>query len=132
MKNIDKYLDNAFSIYTRLEHTDEYGIGYCYTCNKRITYKSAECGHYVRRKEMATRWNVNNGKIQCNHCNCALHGNLIEYRERLINENGIDFLLDLENQGRANYKMSLEEKKGILLELRNHIRQLLKNKMFGI
>ncbi len=64
-KKITK-LDNVFSEFIRKRDCTPYGR--CISCGKVITYDTADCGHYINRKHMATRYDENNCNAQCRHC----------------------------------------------------------------
>ena len=66
---LKKELDRVFSIYIRTIQSDENGENTCYTCGKAGTIKTMQCGHFVSRQYLATRWNVDNCRIQCAGCN---------------------------------------------------------------
>lgn len=80
-KAIEK-LDREFSKYIRLVHSKD-GMCECFTCGTVDHWKYMDCGHYMSRKHMLTRWDPENAKPQCKHCNQFKHGMPKEFRERL-------------------------------------------------
>jgi len=68
MPNIEA-LDKQFSLYIRYRDVEDNGYGNCCTCGKLITVKSGQCGHFISRKEMATRFDEQNAALQCVKCN---------------------------------------------------------------
>ena len=89
---LKKKLDSVFSLFIR--HRDQ---GVCYTCGVQKMPSEMQCGHYVSRTKLALRWNEDNCHCQCYACNCMKHGDLITYREHLVKDYGMDFVLQLEN-----------------------------------
>jgi hypothetical protein len=68
-----KKLDAVFSIYIRRRYAVN-DISKCVTCGKEDHWKSLQCGHFMSRKHMSTRWNENNCQVQCAGCNVFRYG----------------------------------------------------------
>lgn len=112
--DIDKY----FSIYIRLREADSGGLNSCFTCGKKLHWKSLQCGHFIPRAHLLTRFETRNCRPQCKGCNEYLAGNLAQFARKLEAENkGItDELLELSRQV---FKPSSSELKELLIEFRN-------------
>lgn len=82
-----KSLDKVFSQFIRLRDTPG-GVGRCISCQKIITYSDSDCGHYINRKHMTTRYDEKNCNAQCRSCNRFDEGNMQGYRRGLINKIG--------------------------------------------
>lgn len=134
MKDINKKLDIEHSKHIRLKNTDEYGIGYCYTCGERITYKNGECGHYpyVSRDNMEYRWDIDLHRIQCHTCNCDKQGNPESFRDNLINEMGFEKLSRIEFNSKKPFKWFEFEKEQLLKWFKKENAKLIKSKMIKI
>jgi len=76
-------LDKIFSQFIRLRDTPG-GVGRCISCQKVIMYKDCDCGHYINRKHMTTRFDEKNCHAQCRSCNRFDEGNMQGYRRGLI------------------------------------------------
>ena len=74
-------LDRVFSIYIRKKHPAR-----CYTCGKSGV--TLQCGHFVPRQYLATRWSEENCRPQCVGCNLFGNGQLLDFEENLIRELG--------------------------------------------
>jgi hypothetical protein len=72
-------LDKIFSLYIRLRDSDHFGYGNCVTCNKRVFYKEAHCGHFMSRRHLSTRWDEDNCALQCVACNLFNQGRQYEF-----------------------------------------------------
>lgn len=83
---LKKDLDAVFSKYIRNYHTDKKGSLYCYTCGKHGKVKTMQCGHFVSRQYLATRWDENNCRPQCVGCNVWGNGQLLDFEEKLKKE----------------------------------------------
>ena len=68
-----KKLDTVFSIYIRRRYAVN-DIAKCVTCGKEEHWKSLQCGHFMSRKHMSTRWNEDNCQVQCAGCNVFRYG----------------------------------------------------------
>lgn len=94
-KLIEK-LDTVFSRYIRLrEATPLTGYVRCISCGRVYHWTEIQNGHYVSRANMATRWSERNCHPQCVACNVMQHGNMIAYRQALVNlygENGVKMI----------------------------------------
>jgi hypothetical protein len=62
-------LDEVFSKYIRIKNADENGICQCVTCGGMFHWKRVDCGHYITRNHMGTRWAEENVGPQCQGCN---------------------------------------------------------------
>jgi hypothetical protein len=68
-----KKLDSVFSIYIRRRFAVN-DIAKCVTCGKEDNWKSLQCGHFMSRKHLSTRWNEDNCQVQCAGCNVFRYG----------------------------------------------------------
>lgn len=76
-------LDKVFSEYIRKRDTNN-GVFRCISCGKLLPYEQADCGHYINRKHMATRFDEMNCNAQCRSCNRFDEGNMQGYRRGLV------------------------------------------------
>jgi lipoate-protein ligase A len=124
MQNLIEDLDREFSRFIRLKSSDKYGMVRCYTSDKLMHWKTAQCGHWVSRKHLATRWMEDNCRPQSQYDNCYLSGNLEVFAKNLEAEKpGItSFLLE---QAREVVKPTREEMKGMIADYRKRNELLL-------
>lgn len=97
-------LDKVFSKYVRLRDSDKDGYGNCITCGKRLHWKEAHAGHFIRRSCMPTRWHEWNVHLQGAGCNTYRGGEQARYLLALEDKHGreaVDELIELENQWKA-------------------------------
>lgn len=114
-------LDKVFSVYIRRKEADEYGYVRCFTCGKRLHWKDAQCGHYIDRRHLKTRWDEMNCHIQCEDCNCFKSGNIKSYREELMSIYGEEAVLSLEQSKYGIYKIYPNEIKDKIKEYEEKI-----------
>ena len=110
VKKLIKELDRVFSIYIRKR---DHHI--CFTCGKKLTEKTSQCGHYVSRRYGNLRFCEKNCHAQCSGCNIFKHGNMDSYALRLINKYGKNILEELNRE-------KLKTKKFTVTELENLIK----------
>lgn len=88
------HADVWFSRFIRLRDR-----GHCYTCpHVNENPMKLQCGHFVPRQYLATRYNEMNNHAQCYACNMLFGGQPSAYAIRLKNEYGDYILSDLESQ----------------------------------
>jgi len=78
-KGLIKKLDTVFSHYIRMRHANVNGYVECVTCGKHDHWKSMDCGHFMSRKFMSTRWHEDNCQVQCKSCNVFRYGEQYKY-----------------------------------------------------
>ena len=88
-------LDRVFSEYIRKRDTKD-GYFVCISCGRRLPYEQADCGHYINRRHLATRWDEENCNAECRFCNRFDEGNIQGYRRGLLHKIGEERLLLLE------------------------------------
>lgn len=101
LAKLKKDLDAVVSRYVRHFWSYEGGICYCYTCNRPMEIKKAQCGHFVPRSYLATRWELDNLRPQCSGCNIWGRGQLLDFEENLKMELGdvrVEELKQLRNE----------------------------------
>ena len=85
IKKYQKLCDDIFSLFTRLRDSDENGYGNCFTCNRLGHFIKMDCGHFIKRQYLPTRYDEKNCNMQCKPCNHFEQG-LNEVYEKRINE----------------------------------------------
>lgn len=89
-------LDAIFSTYIRTKYGKT-----CYTCGGTGTL---QCGHFISRSYLATRWDENNCRPCCVGCNIFGHGNLLEFEERLKLELGDEYVEAMKKKRKILFK----------------------------
>jgi hypothetical protein len=117
-KAIEK-LDKEFSLFIR--HRDsQNGLFQCISCGKIKPFEQADCGHYINRKHLSTRFSEINCNAQCRACNRFSEGNMSGYRQGLIKKYGEQKVLLLEMAKNQTVKYSVFE----LEAMRKHYKKL--------
>lgn len=98
--------DKWFSIWVRLRDADENGLAKCCTCGKMIDVKYSDCGHFIKRQHMATRFDERNCACQCKKCNGFEQGRDVEFAEFIEKKYGGSVLIQLKFASRTVKKFS--------------------------
>lgn len=80
-------LDKVFSLYIR-QRDAQNGYFKCISCGQFKPLEQADCGHYINRQHIATRFDEVNCNAQCRKCNRFEEGNMQGYRKGLIEKYG--------------------------------------------
>lgn len=108
-----KLVDILFSRYIKKKFGQN-----CYTCNNKEGFP-IECGHFIKRRYWALRWDPNNARPQCTFCNHNLDGNEAVFESKLRKEIGnpkVETMLMAKNQ------FCKKPNKGELLKIINDIK----------
>tara|TARA_R110000868_G_scaffold411651_1_gene706734 strand:+ start:3258 stop:3809 length:552 start_codon:yes stop_codon:yes gene_type:complete len=116
--------DEVFSKLIRVKYADKDGMVKCYTSDVLMRWQDSQCGHFIGRSHLATRWMEDNCRVQSAYDNCNLHGNLEVFKKRLEAEkSGItDFLVE---QSRQVTKIGVTELKELLVQNRFRLKLLM-------
>jgi predicted SnoaL-like aldol condensation-catalyzing enzyme len=119
-------LDAIFSQVVRLSYADEHGMVECYTCGAVKHWKHMQCGHFIPRIHMFTRFSEDNTKPQCPTCNILKDGNLVAFAQHLERDRpgAVEML---EEQANNVYHYDIDELKAMIGNCAAKKKQLLKN-----
>jgi len=109
-----------FNKYIRCRDKDEN----CISCDKRAgTYKLTSGHFYPQGQYKSVALDEDNAHSQCWYdCNKNKHGNLQEYRPRLIKKIGLERVEELDRKARETVKYSIPE----LIEIKERYKQKVK------
>jgi uncharacterized Zn finger protein (UPF0148 family) len=112
ISSLVKKLDRVFSVFIRLRWAKSNGEVKCFTCEKKMHWRSSQCGHFMSRRYMSTRFDENNSRPQCYACNIALSGNQYIFGVNLdeqMGEGTAESMLILSRQQKKFMPSELEE-----------------------
>ena len=121
--NYKAKLDRVFSEYIRKRDSKD-GYFTCISCGRVLTYEQADCGHYINRKHMSTRYSEVNCTAQCRKCNRFDEGNMSGFRNGLVSRYGEERVLILEMQKGKTKRYSEVEYKALIEHYKNEIKKL--------
>ena len=84
---------------------------------KKHTIAEIQCGHFMGRTNLGTRWMEQNCRPQCMECNYFKTGNIEEFEHKLHEENGalVEYLRET---ARQTVRPTRDELKALILEYR--------------
>lgn len=88
LSKLKKETDRLHSLFIRAKYPKE-----CYTCCAKG--KTLQCGHFISRLYLATRWEENNTRPQCVGCNIWGRGKPLDFEERLKKELGAEVVEEM-------------------------------------
>ena len=106
-----KAADKWFSEWIRLRDSDENGMAFCVTSRKRIRkhWRDLDCGHYISRAKMATRYNERNAHAQSGSANRFQGGHFIEHGIAIERLHGAGTRAELERLAMMECKRSAQD-----------------------
>jgi hypothetical protein len=114
-----KLAQQVFNKYIRLRDAGNL----CISCQKKPLKENA--GHfYNANNHWSVRFDERNVHLQCEHCNTFLSGNLIYYRENLLNKIGIEEFENLSAEAMKTRKFTIEELKEIIATYKKKCKEL--------
>ena len=112
--------DKLFSEYIRKRDTP----GKCISCQRVITFDTADAGHFMSRSHMATRYHDLNVNAQCKKCNRFEHGRQYEHARGIDEKYGEGVAEELYKLSKTTVKYSKNDLKELAKELRHKIKEL--------
>lgn len=102
-KQYIKELDSIFSKYIRLKASKN-GVAMCVTCAKFDSWKFMDCGHFIVRGKIGTRFDERNCHVQCRDCNRLKQGNMKRYEQYMKAKYGPKILDELKVKSKTSLK----------------------------
>lgn len=122
-------LDKVFSQYIRLrDMLPNTTVFRCISCGKIYPITEADCGHYINRQHMSTRFSEVNCNAQCRRCNRYDEGNMSGYRQGLVRKYGEQRVIILEASKNDIKKYSDFEYETLIEEYKKEINCMLKER----
>jgi len=104
-----KKADRYFSKFIRERDTDYRNIGQCITCNEWKSKDKLDCGHFISRRFMSTRYDERNAHAQCSKCNRFEHGNQYAHGKAIDEKYGEGTADELYQTSRMTAKPSQDD-----------------------
>ena len=121
---LKRKLDAVFSEWTRRRLAGPGGVARCVSCGAVKRWQELQCGHFVSRVRLATRWEPQNCAPQCSRCNVLLRGNAIGYARWLENRYGPDIFAALDDRSRQPVKFSRADLQTMIEEYQEKLKGL--------
>ena len=117
-------LDKVFSEWTRRRLAGPGGIARCVSCGASSHWKWLQCGHFVSRVRLATRWDPQNCAPQCAKCNVLLRGNAVGYARWLENRYGPSIFAELDELSRRPTKFTRADLQSMIDDYQRKLKEL--------
>lgn len=125
---LKKELDKWFSFYIRLRHADDNGNNQCCTCGTVDHWKKLQCGHFVSRKYLPTRYHEVNCFPQCISCNIFKYGEQWKFGQFLDTNFGEGVSKELVILGHTTIKITRSEYEEKISYYKDAVKNLKKEK----
>ena len=106
ISKLKKELDKWFSLYIRLRDATAEGMVQCFTSGRVYHYKQIHAGHFMSRKNLATRWCEMNVQPQSAKDNLFGQGEQYLFGIHLDSKYGEGTAEELQYKARQTIKMS--------------------------
>ena len=116
-----KQADKYFSIYIRRVNADSWGNVICFTCRAIKHWKELQCGHYIPRNHLSTRFSEMNCAVQCVGCNLYGRGKHDEFALHLIDKYGDNILEDLNTQKKKPIKYKIADYQDMIEKYQDYL-----------
>lgn len=125
-----KKLDKEFSLYIRLRDSRTYGYKYfkCISCGRIRPFDQMDCGHFIGRTHMSTRFDEQNCWGECKKCNRFSADHMIYYQRNLEQKIGRDKLDLLIARGHQTKKWTSWELEILTSYYRDQNKKMLKER----
>lgn len=123
LASLKKKLDAVFSEWIRRKDAIN-GLAKCVTCGKQARWQEMQCGHFISRTHLATRFSPTNCAVQCVMCNVFKHGNYIEYVVWMVENYGYSVIEDLREEKHRQVKYSRSDYEAMITEYREKLSTL--------
>ena len=128
ISKLKKELDKIFSVFIRLRSADDNGNNQCCTCGTIDNWKKLQCGHFVSRKYLATRFHELNCFPQCVSCNIFRYGEQWKFGHFIDNNLGEGISQELVILGHSTIKISRDDYEEKITYYKSAVEKLKKEK----
>jgi len=97
-------------------------VGRCITCNLAFPFKELQAGHFIQGRHNANLFSERGVNAQCRTCNIIKHGNVLEYRRKMVAMYGEEIAYELEKEAQQIKKFTPQE----LIELTEYYTKKIK------
>ena len=123
-KSLKNKLDAIFSQYIRRKDATSQGLAVCVSCHAVKPWKEQQCGHYVSRTYLATRWDERNCAVQCGTCNVLRRGNYPAYTLYMLRKYGQGVIEELEALRHKPIKLTAADLEDLILAYKAKLEEL--------
>lgn len=103
------------------------GIAECYTCGKVDGWKYLQAGHFISRNNSATRYDLDNLRVQCSGCNVWGRGKINIFTDNLLRDLGVERFQALLSRGRSTFQFTRPVLEAIIEDFKEKVKTLEQN-----
>lgn len=96
----------------------------CVTCGRVKPWAEMQCGHFVSRVHLGTRWHEKNCAPQCSTCNVLKRGNMAEYSLWVSRRYGTGIMQELIDLKNKSIKFDRSQLEGMIDDFKGRIANL--------
>lgn len=126
IKSLEERADRLFSEYVRRRDRNHADQAQCCTCGGWFHWKELDCGHYMSRKYLSTRYSEYNTGPQCRTCNRMKGGEQLKFLFYLEGKYGKEVVTKVEEATHFTVK----DKREFLLQVIETVKIKLKEIRF--
>lgn len=115
--------DDVFSKWIRKSKSAD-GYVYCFICSKRMRVAESQCGHFIDRDQMPTRYDEINCHPICQYCNCVDPSHRSRYVSTMVHVYGVSRVTDLNTRSKNLQKYMRHELVDIIESYKLKLKQL--------
>lgn len=123
-----KKADEVFSEFIRLRASDESSIARCFICGTPRHWKYHQCGHWIDRDQMATRFDEVNCQCVCHTCNCLDRDHADRFEGALIKNYGQFMVASIKRQSKSLAKFTRSDIQWLINDYKYKVKELRKQK----
>ena len=126
VQTLVRKLDTVFSEYIRLRDSKPFGyrVAVCISCGQVKPYDQMDCGHFIGRTHMATRFDELNCHCECRSCNRFSADHMIYYQRNLENKIGKEKLDMLIARGHSTKKWTAWELEILISHYKEEVKRM--------
>ncbi len=124
IKHLKKLVWKEFSLYIRKRDSDWRGIATCITCGVQKPYQQMQAGHFIPGRHNSILYDERGVHAQCVYCNQHLHGNILNYLDKMKERYGDEVIQELREKDRQIKEWKPTELQILLLHYKELNKQL--------
>lgn len=124
VSKLKKELDKLHSELIRRKYANQEGLVKCYTCPKVLHWKHIQCGHFISRSYLATRFVEENTMPQCVGCNIFGGGRSVAFADGLERDIGVGTVQALYSKARELTKWGTKDYEAKIAEVKEKLKAL--------
>ena len=123
LKRLKEKADKLLSLYVRQRDADQHGIVKCVTCSNKTHWKGVDCGHWLSRSYLSTRFEETNVAAQCKRCNAWFGGRPDDFERFIAAKHGKEEVERLRALKHQSIKRTTSDYEELISELQEKLKR---------